>query len=332
MNKVFRRVVLGALALGLVGGILLGGDSVWAQKVKPPQPPQPPADPAIAYVENVHHNGKLMVMNADGSNQRAVLSERYFEYAFPNWSPDGQFLVFTRQSYKTGAIGIYIIGIDGTGLRKVTDTREFWNNVAWTPMPLADGAYKISFQDYPRRSDGTYSTITDAYMVNLDGTGLVHLTDTPNVSESCINWSPTADRVTFPAADPVTGAGGFVICSVNYSEGVFSLEPVSYCYDFGFGVWANTQDKIAVGRGGEGWANDLWVYDISMPNLSYPLTSTQFNYELEGSWSPDDTKILFVQGPTGQLYLINSDGSGGLTPICIGVDFSYKWPHFRRNR
>ena len=331
MNKVIRMAVLGVLALGLVGGFILCGVSAWAQKAKPPNPPPPAADPAIAYVVNARNSGKLMVMNADGSNQKVVLSERFFEYACPDWSPDGRSLVFTRQDYRTGGIGIYIINVDGTGLRKVTETREFWNAVSWSPLPLADGLFKISFTDYPRRQDGTYEGQTDAFMVNLDGTGRVNLTNTPAVGEGLLSWSPTADRVTFPAADPVTGAGGFVICRVNYSEGVFSLEPVSTCFDFGFGIWANTQDKIVVGRGGEGWANDLWVYDMSMPNASYQLTSTQYNYEHDQSWSPDDSKILFVQGPSGQLYVINADGTG-LTPICPGVDFTWRWPGWRRNR
>jgi len=63
--------------------------------------------------------GRLMVMNADGSNQRVVLTETGVEYENPDWSPDGKKLAFTRNSITGGESGIYVIHVDGTSLKKI---------------------------------------------------------------------------------------------------------------------------------------------------------------------------------------------------------------------
>jgi Tol biopolymer transport system component len=330
--------------MGLLAIVLFSSIPGWAQKVtgkpvKPPNPPPTPADPAIAYIANVYKGasiaktvGRLMVMNADGSNQRVVISETGFEYGAPDWSPDGTQLVFTRYYIPGRDTGIYVVNVDGTGLREVFNCGQggLEGPVTWSPMPLADDFYKIAFcYSSERRPDGTYEIDHDAFLINLDGTGLVRLTNTQGVGEGNISWSPTADRVTFPASDPETGAGGFVVCQINYIEGTFSLTPLASCFEFGWGIWANLHEELAVSKLDARGVNDIWIYDLANPSLSYPLTSTPNYYEHDQSWSPDDSKLLFVQA--GQLYIANSDGSGGLTPICPGVDFSWRFPKWRRN-
>jgi len=335
--------ILGLIAVvGLLAVVLAMSVPGWAQKAKkPPQPPAPPADPAIAYVANVYKGasmaktvGRLMVMNADGSNQRVVVSETGFEYGAPDWSPDGTQLVFTRYNIPARDTGIYVINVDGTGLREVLNCGPggFEGPVTWSPMPLADGHHKLAFCYYVRRLDGTYEIDNDVHLVNLDGSGLVRLTDTPGVWESPISWSPAADRITFPACcDPETGNGGFVVCRINYDPvtAQFSLTPEHTCFEFAWGIWANHQDKLALGHN-----NDIWLCDVSTnyPFLFNQVTFTPTAGELISSWSPDDSKILFVQlgGAGGGLYVINSDGSGGLVQIS-SEDFIWRFPKWRRN-
>ena len=334
--------------LVLLGAVLLIGASGWAQKAsvakppKPPVPPPPPADPAIVYVENISKGaavyktiGRLMVMNADGSNQQVVLTETGVEYLDPTWSPDGTQLVFIRGDLIGRRKGICIINVNGTGFRKVIEDSSageiYYGPATWSPLPLADGNHKLAFCYSVRRPDGTYEIDHEVFIINLNGTGLVRLT--VNTGGSPIYWSPMADRITFPACcDPETGNGGFVVCRINYDPvtALFSLTPEHTCFEFGWGIWANTQEKLAVHKMNANGVADIWIYDLLTPSLSSPLTSTPNNYEHDWSWSPDDSKILFVQGASGQLSVINSDGSG-LTPICPGVDFSWRSPRWRRN-
>jgi|GEM_PF-6141485 len=318
--------------LGILGAVLLLGVSGWAQKGKPPKPPAPPADPAITYVENTYRgklSGTLKVMNADGSNQRTVLSERGANYSYPEWSPDGKQVAFIRGTGED--IGIYIINVDGTGLRKVYDggDGDFEGPATWSPMPLADGQHKLAFCYSLRRPDGTYEIEHEVFFVNLDGTGLARLTYGGS-GGGYISWSPTADRVTFFACcDPYTGEAGFGVFGIVYSNGTFSLLTLSTCYTFAWGIWANTQDKLISCKNGQ---YDMWIYDLINPELSYQVTFTgSSSYKHDASWSPGDSKILFVAGPTGQLCIVNASDGSGLTEICPGVDFTWKWPRWRRN-
>src|SRR4030042_3060164 len=195
--------------LGLLGALLLFGAAGWAQKVqkaKPPQPPAPPADPAIAYVVNISKGaaikktkGQLMVMNADGSNQRVVVSETGVGYDYPDWSPEGTQLVFTREDYIGGRTSICIINVNGTGFRKVIeesrDGEMIEGPATWSPMPLADGLYKIAFADSVRRPDGTYEIDHDAYFITPDGTGLFQLPNTLGVGGGRFSGSHNGHRV-----------------------------------------------------------------------------------------------------------------------------------------
>jgi len=319
------------MIIALVTAVIMTTAPGYGQRAKkPPQPPAPSADPAIAYVVNTNKAGSLMVMNADGSNQKVVISEKNVQYEVPDWSPDGTQLVFTRNIIR-GDASIYIINVDGTGLKRVLDSGDgaFEGPVTWSPMPLADGRYKIAFCYSVRRPDGTYEIDNDVFFINLDGTGMVRMTDAQGLrGGSPIYWSPMADMITFPTGcDPETGDGGFAVCQILYIDGVFSLLNLQNNFVFPWGVWANTNNRLATGKD-----SDIWVLNLLDPsNTAYPVTSTPPNtFEHDRSWSPDDSKILFVQGPSGWLYHINADGSGGLTLISSN-DFTWRFPRWRRN-
>ena len=104
----------------------------------------------IAYIDGMHDWGNgLRVMDADGSNVRVLLDSNgelsdgisipYCEGALA-WSPDGSRLAFC------GPGGIWVIGVDGSGLRKVIPNGE---NPSWSP----DGS-RIAYQVRGRMSLG----------------------------------------------------------------------------------------------------------------------------------------------------------------------------------
>jgi TolB protein len=61
--------------------------------------------------------GPIQVANTDGSGRIRVTSGRYDRA--PSWSPDGSSLVFSRAQSAGGPEALYVVGVDGVGLRSL---------------------------------------------------------------------------------------------------------------------------------------------------------------------------------------------------------------------
>ena len=114
MNRNMNRaiwpyiVVLAGLALGAGSPVLAA----------------PTSDPAIAYTTSDSRSNYLMVMNADGTNQRALLTapkRSNVNFGGPNWSPDGTQIVFASNVQGSG---LYVIKNDGTGLGAIQKIKQ----------------------------------------------------------------------------------------------------------------------------------------------------------------------------------------------------------------
>jgi TolB protein len=103
-------------------------------------------------------------------------------YHNPDWSPDGRSVVF--ESTKDGKSAIYTIGIDGTGIRRLTDTAAASGQPRWS----RDGK-KIAFY-------GEVDGRMQIFLMNKDGSGMRRLTDSPTL-DYLPDISPSGDMVVF---------------------------------------------------------------------------------------------------------------------------------------
>ena len=321
------------MVLVLFVAVFLVSALSWAQKVKPPTPPPTAPNPAIVYTAwyGSPDHKDLMLVNADGSNKRVLVSKKGVHNNWPDWSPDGKQLVFTTD--ESGPPTIDSINVDGTGLKRIVELNS-WGPVAWSPVPLRDGQFKIAFADRARLPDGSLREDNDLFLVNLDGTGIQRLTDTPNVNESpfggyCgITWSPDANYIAAAAYDDV------VIYRIDYDGIKFTATSLGGIIGtLGIEImeidWANTQNKLAICAS---WY-DLWTVDVFNPANIFRLTNTPKIYEHGPSWSPDDSQIVFVNGPgtAGGISVMNFDGTGARQIVAPQRGVQLELPQWRRN-
>jgi Tol biopolymer transport system component len=111
----------------------------------------------------------------------------------PDWSPDGQRIVYTRQPDTDDPIlrnmaEIYVINADGTGApERLTANNETESSPAWSP----DGA-RIAFAC--RIGGGTADF--EICVMNADGSGVVQLTDNA-MADLAPSFSPDGQQIVF---------------------------------------------------------------------------------------------------------------------------------------
>lgn len=273
-----------------------------------------PPDPAIVYLSD---SNTIKVMNEDGSNQTVVLhttnpkgSQGAAPLYSPSWSPDSSKVVFECSIQGNG---IYVINRDGSGFRKVIalNNGSSFSDPAWSPAPAADGQWKIAFADPPPGQ-----TRRDLFLVNLDGTGLVNLTNSPDRAEYWPTWDPYATRLAaqlYPSPNSTPELYEYDLGLVNGAVRIVgetnltASGPLHGAWVFR-PQWAKTQDKIVVdGRPLYSDPSDLWVIDLADPGNPVNLTNinTTGGGGTKPTWSTDDSKILFWG-----MFTINSDGTG----------------------
>jgi Tol biopolymer transport system component len=333
------------MVLALAAAICVIGMPGWAQKSKPQPPPTPAPNPAIVYSAwyaggTAEDHKDLMVMNADGSNNVALVSKKGVHNTRPDWSPDGKQIVFVDNAL--GPTNINIINVNGTGQKRILELRNSWGPVAWSPVPLGDGKYKIAFCHKALLPDGTLKGDNDLFLVNLDGTGEVQLTDTPDIDEGYwsdgqIAWSPLGNMIAVSTPEDI------IISRIDYVDGRFSAtslggiqrvpgSPIANALEVFDVDWANTQNMVVVATSPSETATyDLWIVDVFNPINVYRVTSTPLNYERECSWSPTDAQIAYIQGPSSGIWVINADGTGAKEILKPVKRVSYERPQWRRN-
>jgi Tol biopolymer transport system component len=343
------------LSLLILGLLMLGflGRDGQAQKGKPKPPPPTTGDPAIAYSYPRAKQFDLMVMNADGSNPTAVVSQSLTDNTEANWSPDGTMLVFSRTERKTGATKLCIAKVGALNVFNCILEPRSYGRPAWSPIKLGvkpDDHYKIAFTKAVQKQDGTWEQ--ELFLVNEDGSDVTRLTETLDLIEGDVAWSPTGDRLAVETYDPAYADANsdIQIYQVDCATGpcrAFPLRnlikgtgsPLEGSNDVGFSDWAKTQDKLVVSAQTDDGSNyELWIVDVNDPSAPTRLTCTGWN-EWWPSFTPDDSHIFFSRGQSGGFYLMSSkedptqcsNGDDQLQIATPGTNNIFWAPIWRRN-
>ena len=125
-----------------------------------------------------NHGNGLWVMNADGSEPRAITFRDDID---PTWSPDGSMIAFA--SNRAGTRQLYVANANGRNVEQVTDLDNMGGRSTWSP----DGT-QLAFYRGP-------SGDRNIWVINIDGSGLDRLTNGgDNLGPS---WSPDGEWIAF---------------------------------------------------------------------------------------------------------------------------------------
>jgi len=240
----------------------------------------------IAYVSNRTGNKEIYVMEAQGSNPRAVTNNSSINL-FPSWSPDGDSLLYT--SYRAGQPQVWRISrgarTNGQLLRDgIPKLRGVWGpDNAGILLVIAQGA------------------TTDLLRIRENGSRAQRLTRARSL-ETSPSWSPDASRVAF--VSDRSGSPQLYILDLGTREvrrltyrGSYNASP----------AWSPTDGRI-VFQSQTGASFDLYLIDPDSGDTA-PLV-VQAGSDEDPAWSPDGRKIVFASSRSGsyQLYSIDLDG------------------------
>jgi len=279
--------------------------SAWSNTVTPTAPPVG-APLELAYTQGDGTAADIWAMAADGTGATQLTgiagagSGAGIFDGFPDWSPNGRKVAFTRN---TGtAADLWVMNADGTGQVQVTGTG----------LPVGGGG--VSDAKPAWSPDGTLvafvrgtGAAADIWIVTADGTTAKRLT-VNSVEDYDPNWSPEGSKLVYGSRRPGPDGGLYEVGIDGSSDNAVS--------------WTTAGDKDLPDWGiGEQLAADVvdgGDYDIFRGMVGgvtagVNLTPASSAQDFGPSWSPDGSRLAFVSDRA-------SDGDVGGDPDLFTMD------------
>ncbi len=260
-----------------------------------------PDGKSIAFISDRKGQMNLWVMDADGSNPRAVFTENYVRASMPAWTPDGNYIVVVRQQLPSGmgggggGSGIWMYHKDGgSGVELVPGNRQ--PGASW-PSISRDGRY-LYFQVRAGSGQPGYGGRTEF----LTGSAQVRRIDLQTSEIVAISFGEQSQQVQ-------TSSGGMAAPEISPD-----------------GRWLAFVRRIPDGtiswRGHTfGPRSALWLRDLQTGSERLLMDPVEQDMVEAGkvlrpfpgySWSADGRSIVITQG--GLLHRVDVP-TGRVTPI-----------------
>ncbi len=283
--------------------------ATWAEEANPQFTPD---GKHLTFTSDGVADADIAAANADGTDEHLVVTGSAWEHD-PSWAPDGSALVYTSDGPGNPSVlsrkatpepaetlnwDIYLVGADGTGLKRLTKAPAADVSPSWGP------GNRIAFES-DRSGDSEIWTLA------ADGTGAKQVTRRDGW-DGDPDWSPDGMQIAYASERGqdteifVTSADGRDTIQVTRNDAA----------DDG-PAWSPAGDRIAFASN----AGGRWSIWVAEPDGSNVRRVTRGDGEDEyPAWSADGKWILFSRD-TGDLarrvMRVRLDGSG-LAPVTSG--------------
>lgn len=252
-------------------GLSWGWGAVWS-----------PDGKKIAFMsgnEGPFTNSAIFIMDGDGSNVEQLTSDGGF---FPAWSPDGKQIAFTDivRPYPDQRDEVFVMDADGSNPQRLT-TNEIHYQIQ-TPKWSPDGEH-IAFM-----SNDVEGGNNDVFVMNADGQNVRNLTDSPDIDEMIVDWSPDGSSI-YCYWGPVPGEGENY--ALNISNGDFQPFEIVSGIALGDSSWSpNEMYVVYTGCYPDSVNPDICIVDADGQNVRNMTNHPAM--DLWPDWSTGDVPVL----------------------------------------
>jgi len=228
---------------------------------------------------------------------------------YPDWSPDGNTIVFNSDRRKGTGNGfdLYTINSEGSGLTQITDTAESEEAPIWSP----DGK-RILYSSYLTEDN------SELFLINPDGSGKKRVTNSPK-QDGHAKFAPDGKSIVFNSRRDEQD--GYELYEMNLATSAITRLTE-------FDGWDTYPDispdgskivwrRILASGGSSRSGRNSEVFVMNRDGTNPVNISNHEDFDGYPAWSPDGSKIVFAsnRGKTGDdrgnfhIYIMNPDGS-----------------------
>jgi len=244
----------------------------------------------------------IVMMNPDGSGRQILVPNTSFDIDDASgfsWSPDGQSLAYSSQSWAD----IYIYSMKAAKSTNITNMAgKFESGPDWSP----DGK-QIAF------SGNLLSKKFNIYVMNVDGSHIEQLTDCPDV---CIDpdWSPDGAYIAYRDRYDINVMSADGSGARRLTHGGINTYP----------AWSPDGSQIAFTRS-DGFEEPTFLYLVNQDGSGIRGLTNSSVRPNRFSWSPDGRYIVFCNfEPYAALWLLDVE-SGAVKQIDDRNSYSPEW-------